>query len=323
MVARPLVRGRPVRRRRRSRGVSRAAATGAPEEEHDAAARSDPRPEDHPSHDAPGLGPRRRRRLPRGLRARRARPARRPGRRPPSAAPSEAAPADREADRERRPQLRQLAPLHRLRRRRPQSSPTLEQFTAKYGTKVNYVEAINDNESFFGTIQPPLQAGQDTGWDIIVLTDWMAARVVRLGWVETIDTANTPNFTANLLDVYRGVAWDPDTNLRAPWQSGMTGLGFDEAVTGNLTSLEALLDRRLPLEGQGLVPHRDAGHGRADAAEARLRARGLHDASRPTRRSPRSRRPSTPASSGASSATTTRRPSSRATSSSALRGRAT
>jgi spermidine/putrescine transport system substrate-binding protein len=122
----------------------------------------------------------------------------------------------------------------------PPKSPTLEQFTAKYGTKVNYVEAINDNDSFFGTIQPPLQAGQDTGWDLVVLTDWMASRLVRLGWVETIDTANTPNFTANLRDVYKGVEWDPDTNLRAPWQSGMTGLGFDEAVTGSVTSLNAL-----------------------------------------------------------------------------------
>ena len=122
----------------------------------------------------------------------------------------------------------------------PPVSPTIEQFTAKYGTKVNYVEAVNDNEQFFGTIQPPLQAGQDTGWDLIVLTDWMASRLVRLGWVDTIDTANTPNFVANLRDVYKGVAWDPDNRFRTPWQSGMTGLGFDEARTGNVTSLEAL-----------------------------------------------------------------------------------
>ncbi len=122
----------------------------------------------------------------------------------------------------------------------PPKSPTLEQFTAKYGTKVNYVEAVNDNESFFGTIQPPLQAGQDSGWDLIVLTDWMASRVIRLGWVEKIDTANTPAFVANVADVYKGVPWDPDTNLRAPWQSGMTGLGFDESVTGALTSLASL-----------------------------------------------------------------------------------
>jgi spermidine/putrescine transport system substrate-binding protein len=31
--------------------------------------------------------------------------------------------------------------------------PTVAAFEAEYGTKVNYVEAINDNDSFFGTIR--------------------------------------------------------------------------------------------------------------------------------------------------------------------------
>ncbi len=119
-------------------------------------------------------------------------------------------------------------------------SPTLEQFKAKYGTTVKYVEAINDNDQFFGVIQASLAKGQDSGWDLMALTDWMAARLVRLGWVETIDTANTPNFVANENDIYKGLDWDPANNLRAPWQSGMTGLGFDESVTGNLTSLDSL-----------------------------------------------------------------------------------
>ena len=49
------------------------------------------------------------------------------------------------------------------------------------GIKVNYTEDINDNDEFFGKIQPQLAAGQDTGRDLIVLTDWMAARLIRLG----------------------------------------------------------------------------------------------------------------------------------------------
>jgi len=122
----------------------------------------------------------------------------------------------------------------------PPKSPTLEAFTAKYGTKVNYSEAINDNDQFFGTIQPPLRAGQDTGWDLMILTDWMAQRLIRLGWVEKIDRANTPNFVANENDIYRNLPWDPDNDLRAPWQSGMTGLGFDSAVTGELTAMADL-----------------------------------------------------------------------------------
>ena len=116
---------------------------------------------------------------------------------------------------------------------------TLEDFKAKYGTTVNYSEVINDNEEFFGTIRPPLQGEQDTGWDLIVVTDFMAARLIRLGWTETFDLANMPNKVANLQDAYVGVDFDPTDDHHAPWQSGMTGLGFDSAVTGDLTSLEA------------------------------------------------------------------------------------
>jgi len=122
----------------------------------------------------------------------------------------------------------------------PTKHKTLEDFKAKYGTTVKYSEVINDNDEFFGTIRPALQAGQDTGWDLVVLTDWMAGRLVRLGWVEQFDLANMPNKVANMQDVYKGVDFDPTDDHHAPWQSGMTGLGFDSKVTGDLTSLEAL-----------------------------------------------------------------------------------
>jgi spermidine/putrescine transport system substrate-binding protein len=117
---------------------------------------------------------------------------------------------------------------------------TLEDFKAKYGTTVDYQEVINANDEFFGTIRPALEAGADTGWDLMVLTDWMAARLIRLKWVEQIDAKNTPNKVANMQDVYKGVSFDPTDDHHAPWQSGMTGLGYDKAVTGDQTSLNAL-----------------------------------------------------------------------------------
>jgi len=120
--------------------------------------------------------------------------------------------------------------------------PTLEQFKVKYGTTVNYKEVIDDNDSFVGTIRPQLEAGQDTGWDLMTLTDWMAARLIRLGWVEQMDPGNMPNVVANLQDVYRDVAWDPTNDHHVPWQSGMTGLGYDQSKTGDLTSLDAFFD---------------------------------------------------------------------------------
>ena len=119
---------------------------------------------------------------------------------------------------------------------------TLEDFTAEYGTVVKYSEVINDNNEFFGTIKAPLEAGQDTGWDLVVLTQWMAARLIRLGWAETFDPANVQTYLANLEDAYRDPDFDPGNTAHAPWQAGMTGLGFDSAVTGDLTSSAALWD---------------------------------------------------------------------------------
>jgi spermidine/putrescine transport system substrate-binding protein len=119
---------------------------------------------------------------------------------------------------------------------------TLEDFKAKYGTTVNYEEVIDDNDSFIGTIRPQLQAGQDTGWDLIVVTDWMAARLIRLGWAEQMVLGNMPNVVANLQDVYKNVSWDPTNDHHVPWQSGMTGLGFDTEKAGNLTSVHEFFD---------------------------------------------------------------------------------
>jgi spermidine/putrescine transport system substrate-binding protein len=121
-----------------------------------------------------------------------------------------------------------------------QSFPTIKKFEDESGIKVTYADgAVDDNETFFTSdLQAPLNAGLPTEWDIVVVTDWMVARLARLGWLETIDTSLTPNFVANLAPNYKGRTFDPDTNLAAPWQSGMTGLGFDKNKTGDLDSIE-------------------------------------------------------------------------------------
>lgn len=126
----------------------------------------------------------------------------------------------------------------------PTKHKTLEDFKAEYGVTVNYSEVINDNNEFFGTIRAPLEAGQDTGWDLIVLTNWMAARLVRLRWLEQFDHAHMTNFPQNLLDAYKGADFDPNLDYHAVWQAGFTGLGYDSAVTGELTSVNALWDTK-------------------------------------------------------------------------------
>lgn len=71
--------------------------------------------------------------------------------------------------------------------------PTLSAFTKRTGIDVEYNEDVNDNDEFFGKISPQLEAGRSTGRDLIVLTDWMAARLIWLGYVQELDKSKIPN----------------------------------------------------------------------------------------------------------------------------------
>jgi spermidine/putrescine transport system substrate-binding protein len=122
--------------------------------------------------------------------------------------------------------------------------PTLDQFKKETGITVSYVEDINDNQTFYAKIQPQLRAGQDTGRDLIVLTDWMAARLVKQNYVQKIDHKNTPNLPGNIIaGPLHAPEWDPKRDFSAPWQSGLTGICYDKKKTEPVTSLKDLLTR--------------------------------------------------------------------------------
>ena len=127
------------------------------------------------------------------------------------------------------------------------NSPTLQQFEEATGVDVTYTEGIEDNNSFFGTIQPALAAGDDTGYDIIVMTDWMIGNMARLGYLEPIDVErDVPNFLENADPVYLERSYDPGNQYSVPWQSGITGIGYNPAlVDEEITSLAQLLDPEL------------------------------------------------------------------------------
>jgi spermidine/putrescine transport system substrate-binding protein len=135
--------------------------------------------------------------------------------------------------------------------------PTVAAFETEYGTKVNYQEVIGDNDSFFGTIKAPLQAGEDAGWDIVALTDWMAARIIRLGWAEKLKTAHMSNFTANLLDVYKGRSFDPNVEYLAPWAGIVAGIAANKTTAGFVKSFKDLFDPRLKGKVSLLTEMRD------------------------------------------------------------------
>jgi spermidine/putrescine transport system substrate-binding protein len=113
-----------------------------------------------------------------------------------------------------------------------QSYPTLEAFTEQTGIEVTYVEDIDDNDSYFGKIQGQLANGQDIGQDIVTFTDWMAARMIRLGYTQELDKANIPN-ADNILDSLKDVSFDPGRAQSLTWQSGFGGLAWNRSAVPN------------------------------------------------------------------------------------------
>ena len=121
--------------------------------------------------------------------------------------------------------------------------PTLAKFTDETGIQVAYTEDINDNEEFFGKIQPDLSAGNSTGYDLIVMTDWMIEKMIRLGYLAELDRSKIPNFDANALDLYKDPWYDPGNVHSIAWQSGITGIGYNPTLTGRpITKFDDLLD---------------------------------------------------------------------------------
>ncbi|MEU4099268.1 polyamine ABC transporter substrate-binding protein [Streptomyces tanashiensis] len=110
--------------------------------------------------------------------------------------------------------------------------PTLDAFRKRTGISVRYTEEINDNDEFFGKISPSLMNHQETGRDLIVVSDWMAARFVRLGWVQEMDRAAQPNVAKNLNPQLRSPAFDPGRLHSVPWQSGITGIAYNRRKLG-------------------------------------------------------------------------------------------
>jgi spermidine/putrescine transport system substrate-binding protein len=125
----------------------------------------------------------------------------------------------------------------------PTPYPSLNAFIKETGIDVHYVEAINDNEEFYGTIQPDLAAGNATDWDIVSPTSWMVKRMADEGYLEEIDHGKLPNWTANCADYAKGLWFDPDNKYSLWWQGGITGIGYDPNLTGReITKFDDLLD---------------------------------------------------------------------------------
>jgi spermidine/putrescine transport system substrate-binding protein len=115
-------------------------------------------------------------------------------------------------------------------------------FQKATGITVDYKEDFNDNEQWFAKVKEPLSRKQDIGADLVVPTQFMAARINGLGWLNQINDdgwSNKKNMRPGLLNS----SVDPGRKFSAPYMSYMTGLAYNRAATGrDITKVEDMWD---------------------------------------------------------------------------------
>ena len=215
----------------------------------------------------------------------------------------------------------ELARLHRRRREgREEHAPGLRGADRH---RVSYTDDVSDNAEFFAKVRNQLGDCQPIGRDMMVLTDWMAAKMIGLGWIQPLDADKVAQPAQEPDQAPAGPASGTRTAPTPhPWQSGLTGIAYNAKLTKEVGSFEDLLTRP-DLKGKItlLSEMRDT---MALHAQDRRREPGrLHRARVGAGRSPSSPASSRPARCGRSPATSTSRTSPPATSSPARRGPAT
>jgi spermidine/putrescine transport system substrate-binding protein len=120
-----------------------------------------------------------------------------------------------------------------------QTVPDFEQAT---GVKVDYKQDVNANEEFFAKMDPLLKQGESGDRSMFVVTDWMAAKMHELGYLQNFDKSALPNFEKNLVANLREPSFDPKREYSAPWQSGMTGIIVRKDLAPEVKSICDLFD---------------------------------------------------------------------------------
>jgi len=124
----------------------------------------------------------------------------------------------------------------------PGKNGTINEFEDKTGVQVDYIEDINDNNEFFGKLQPQLAKGESGGRDLITVSDWLAKQMYDAGYIQKLDYAELPNVKRNLIPPLRHPPADPNRDFTVPWQSGMTGLIVNTDLAPDVNSICDLFD---------------------------------------------------------------------------------
>jgi spermidine/putrescine transport system substrate-binding protein len=119
---------------------------------------------------------------------------------------------------------------------------TIADFQKATGINTTYIQDVNDNNEFFGKVQPLLSQGDSGGRSIMIVTDWMAKKMYDLGYLQNFDKSQIPTVEENMIPSLQSPDFDPERQFSAPWQSGMTGLVVRKDLAPNVKSVNDLFD---------------------------------------------------------------------------------
>jgi spermidine/putrescine transport system substrate-binding protein len=123
----------------------------------------------------------------------------------------------------------------------PGKNGTEAEFEEKTGVAVDWTEDINDNNQFFGKLQPLLQEGESGGRSIMMPSDWMASQMYDLGYLQELPHEELETVFENLAPQF-DFSQDPDQTFSIPWQGGMTGIWVNTEEADEITSINDLFD---------------------------------------------------------------------------------
>ena len=101
----------------------------------------------------------------------------------------------------------------------------LDAFEDEFGVSAN-MDVYDSNEA----MQPIVAAG-NSGFDLIVPSDYMVAILIAGGTVQPLNKAAIPNL-ANISSDFRNLIYDPEGDYSVPYQWGTTGIAVDTAALG-------------------------------------------------------------------------------------------
>lgn len=112
----------------------------------------------------------------------------------------------------------------------------IQAFEDVTGIQVNYT-MYDSNEDMYAKMK-----SGGASYDVVIPSDYMIARMIEEGMLQTIDFANVPNYSY-ISEDFKNLYFDPDNAYSVPYTGGMVGLIYNTTmVEGTPDSWEIMWD---------------------------------------------------------------------------------